>query len=118
MYTSNTGRPSHPLLTLFRSLLLGTWYRLSDVQLAQCLYIPVAFQVATLLHPDHLLLAGSLGLAYLLPSSNLKCFGYSYESIYLIFGRISRLAEIFTCIFVARARSMTSDETASQRAAR
>ncbi|MDP0562154.1 MAG: hypothetical protein QS721_07450 [Candidatus Endonucleobacter sp. (ex Gigantidas childressi)] len=44
-------------------------------------YIPVAFQVATLLaafaHPDHLLLVGSRGFAYLLPSSNLKCFGYS-----------------------------------------
>ncbi|MDP0562776.1 MAG: transposase [Candidatus Endonucleobacter sp. (ex Gigantidas childressi)] len=49
MYASNTGRPSYPLLTLFRALLLGTWCRLSDVQLAQCLYIPVAFQVATLL---------------------------------------------------------------------
>ncbi|MDP0561651.1 MAG: hypothetical protein QS721_04695 [Candidatus Endonucleobacter sp. (ex Gigantidas childressi)] len=60
--------------------MLGTWYRLSDVQLAQCLYIPVAFHVATLLpafaHPDHLLLVGSQGFAYLLPSSNLKCFGY------------------------------------------
>ncbi|MDP0561554.1 MAG: hypothetical protein QS721_04150 [Candidatus Endonucleobacter sp. (ex Gigantidas childressi)] len=43
-------------------------------------YIPVAFQVATLLaafaHHDHLQLVGSLGFAYLLPSSNLKCFGY------------------------------------------
>ncbi|MDP0560973.1 MAG: hypothetical protein QS721_01020 [Candidatus Endonucleobacter sp. (ex Gigantidas childressi)] len=42
-------------------------------------FIPVAFQVATLLaafaHPDHLLV-GSRGFAYLLPSSNLKCFGY------------------------------------------
>ncbi|MDP0562516.1 MAG: transposase [Candidatus Endonucleobacter sp. (ex Gigantidas childressi)] len=38
IYASNTGRPSYPLLTLFRALLLGTWYRLSDVQLAQCLY--------------------------------------------------------------------------------
>ncbi|MDP0561390.1 MAG: hypothetical protein QS721_03255 [Candidatus Endonucleobacter sp. (ex Gigantidas childressi)] len=51
------------------------------------LIIPVAFQVATLLtafdHPDHLLLVGSRGFSYLLPSSNLKCFGYSYESIYL-----------------------------------
>ncbi|MDP0561221.1 MAG: hypothetical protein QS721_02300 [Candidatus Endonucleobacter sp. (ex Gigantidas childressi)] len=60
--------------------MLGTWSRLSDVQLAQCLYIPVAFQVATLLaafaHPYHLLLVGSQGFAYLLPSSNLKCFGY------------------------------------------
>ncbi|MDP0561916.1 MAG: transposase [Candidatus Endonucleobacter sp. (ex Gigantidas childressi)] len=80
MYASNTGRPSYPLLTLFRALLLGTWYRLSDVQLAQCLYIPVAFQSATLLaaltHPDHLLFVGSWGFAYLPPSSNLKCFGY------------------------------------------
>ncbi|MDP0561462.1 MAG: hypothetical protein QS721_03655 [Candidatus Endonucleobacter sp. (ex Gigantidas childressi)] len=39
--------------------------------------------LAAFAHPDHLLLAGSRGLAYLLPSSNLKCFGYSYESIYL-----------------------------------
>ncbi|MDP0561136.1 MAG: hypothetical protein QS721_01860 [Candidatus Endonucleobacter sp. (ex Gigantidas childressi)] len=43
-------------------------------------FISVAFQVATLLaafaHPDHLLLVGSRGFAYLLPSSNLKCFGY------------------------------------------
>ncbi|MDP0563534.1 MAG: transposase [Candidatus Endonucleobacter sp. (ex Gigantidas childressi)] len=35
IYASNTGRPSYPLLTLFLALLLGTWYRLSDVQLAQ-----------------------------------------------------------------------------------
>ncbi|MDP0561256.1 MAG: helix-turn-helix domain-containing protein [Candidatus Endonucleobacter sp. (ex Gigantidas childressi)] len=44
------------------------------------LIIPVAFQVATLLaafaHPDHLLLVGSRGFAYLLPSSNLKSFWY------------------------------------------
>ncbi|PCH59336.1 MAG: hypothetical protein COC05_07195 [Gammaproteobacteria bacterium] len=38
IYSSKTGRPSYPLLTLFRGLLLGIWYRLSDVQLAQCLY--------------------------------------------------------------------------------
>ncbi len=37
IYASTTGRPSYPLLTLFRGLLLGVWYRLSDVQLAQCL---------------------------------------------------------------------------------
>ncbi|MDP0561591.1 MAG: hypothetical protein QS721_04335 [Candidatus Endonucleobacter sp. (ex Gigantidas childressi)] len=51
------------------------------------LIIPVAFQVATLLavfaHSYHLLLVGSRGFAYLLPSSNLKCFGYSYKSIHL-----------------------------------
>ncbi|MDP0563607.1 MAG: hypothetical protein QS721_15310 [Candidatus Endonucleobacter sp. (ex Gigantidas childressi)] len=43
-------------------------------------YIPVAFQSATLLaafaHPDHLLLIGSRGFAYLPSSSNLKSFGY------------------------------------------
>ncbi|MDP0562940.1 MAG: hypothetical protein QS721_11700 [Candidatus Endonucleobacter sp. (ex Gigantidas childressi)] len=40
------------------------------------LIIPVAFQSATLLaalaHPEHLLLVGSWGFAYLPPSSNLK----------------------------------------------
>ncbi|MDP0561558.1 MAG: hypothetical protein QS721_04170 [Candidatus Endonucleobacter sp. (ex Gigantidas childressi)] len=39
--------------------------------------------LAAFANPDHLLLVGSRGLAYLLPSSNLKCFGYSYKSIYL-----------------------------------
>ena len=37
IYASKTGRPSYPLLTLFRGLLLGVWYRLLDVQLSQCL---------------------------------------------------------------------------------
>ena len=32
IYASKTGCPSYPLLTLFRGLLLGVWYRLSDVQ--------------------------------------------------------------------------------------
>ena len=32
------------MLTLFRALLLGTWYRLSDVQLAQCLYRDLLFR--------------------------------------------------------------------------
>jgi IS5 family transposase len=32
------------LLTLFRSLLLGIWYQLSDVQLAQCLYRDLLFR--------------------------------------------------------------------------
>lgn len=44
IYDSKTGRPSYPLLTLFRSLLLGVWYRLSDVQLAQCLYRDLLFR--------------------------------------------------------------------------
>jgi hypothetical protein len=35
IYSSSTGRPSYPSLTLYRSLLLGIWYSLSDVQLAQ-----------------------------------------------------------------------------------
>ncbi|ORU93822.1 MAG: hypothetical protein A6F72_07675 [Cycloclasticus sp. symbiont of Poecilosclerida sp. N] len=39
-----TGRPSYPLLTLFRSLLLGVWHQLSDVQLAQCLYRDLLFR--------------------------------------------------------------------------
>ena len=34
IYASKTGLPSYPLLTLFRGLLLGVWYRLSDVQLS------------------------------------------------------------------------------------
>lgn len=44
IYDAKTGRPSYPLLTLFRSLLLGVWYRLSDVQLAQCLYRDLLFR--------------------------------------------------------------------------
>ncbi len=44
IYASNTGRPSYPLLTLFRSLLLGVWYQLSDVQLAQTLYRDLLFR--------------------------------------------------------------------------
>jgi len=44
IYAANTGRPSYPLLTLFRGLLLGLWYRLSDVQLAQCLYRDLLFR--------------------------------------------------------------------------
>ncbi|MDP0561150.1 MAG: hypothetical protein QS721_01935 [Candidatus Endonucleobacter sp. (ex Gigantidas childressi)] len=41
------------------------------------------YVVGCVCSPRSLLLGGSRGLAYLLPSSNLKCFGYSYESIYL-----------------------------------
>ncbi len=37
IYAAGTGRPGYPLLTLFRGLLLGIWYRLSDGQRAQCL---------------------------------------------------------------------------------
>ena len=44
VYSSKTGRPSYPLLSLFRGLLLGIWYQLSDVQLAQCLYRDLLFR--------------------------------------------------------------------------
>ena len=44
IYDAKTGRPSYPLLTLFQSLLLGIWYGLSDVQLAQCLYRDLLFR--------------------------------------------------------------------------
>jgi len=44
IYASQTGRPSYPLLTLFQGLLLGVWYRLSDVQLSQCLYRDLLFR--------------------------------------------------------------------------
>jgi len=44
IYSSKTGCPSYPLLTLFRGLLLGIWYQLSDVQLAQCLYRDLLFR--------------------------------------------------------------------------
>ena len=44
IYSSSTGRPSYPLLALFRSLLLGVWYRMPDVQLAQALYRDLLFR--------------------------------------------------------------------------
>jgi len=44
IYASRTGRPSYPLLSLFRGLLLGIWYQLSDVQLAHCLYRDLLFR--------------------------------------------------------------------------
>ena len=44
IYASKTGRPSYPLLTLFRGLLLGIWCQLSDVQLAQSLYRDLLFR--------------------------------------------------------------------------
>ncbi|PHR88075.1 MAG: hypothetical protein COA76_08790 [Moritella sp.] len=44
IYSAKTGRPSYPSLTLLRSLLLGIWYQLSDVQLAQCLYRDLLFR--------------------------------------------------------------------------
>ena len=44
IYGAKAGCPSYPLLTLFRSLLLGIWYRLSDEQLAQYLFWDLLFQ--------------------------------------------------------------------------
>ena len=44
IYASQTSRPSYLLLTLFRGLLLGVWYRLSDFQLSQCLYRDLLFR--------------------------------------------------------------------------
>ena len=44
IYNSTTGCPSYPLLTLFRSLLLGVWYDLSDVQLSEQLHRDLLFR--------------------------------------------------------------------------
>jgi len=44
IYASKTGRPSYPLLTLLRASLLGIWYRLSDVELAQALFRDLLFR--------------------------------------------------------------------------
>lgn len=44
IYSSKTGCPSYPLLTLFRGLLLGIWYHLSDVQLGQSLFRDLLFR--------------------------------------------------------------------------
>jgi IS5 family transposase len=44
IYPSTTGRPSYPLLSLFRSLLLGIWYPMSAIELAKCLYRDLLFR--------------------------------------------------------------------------
>lgn len=44
IYSSKTGRPSYPLLSLFRSLLLGLWYKMSDVQLSESLFRDLLFR--------------------------------------------------------------------------
>jgi len=44
IYASRTGRPSYPLLTLLRGLLLGVWYKLSDEQLASSLARDLLFR--------------------------------------------------------------------------
>jgi len=44
IYAGTTGRPSYPLLSLFRSLMLGIWYELSDRELAHCLFRDLLFR--------------------------------------------------------------------------
>jgi transposase, IS5 family len=44
IYASGTGRPSYPLLSLFRALLLGVWYGLSDVGLSKSLARDLLFR--------------------------------------------------------------------------
>ena len=44
IYASKTDRPSYTLLTLLRASLLGIWYRLSDVELAQTLFRDLLFR--------------------------------------------------------------------------
>jgi len=44
IYASKTGRPSYPLLTLLRASLLGIWYSLSDIELAQTLFRDLLFR--------------------------------------------------------------------------
>jgi len=55
IYGAKTGRPSYPLLTLLRSLLLGVWYGLSDAQLGACLARDLLFRRFC-----HLELSGSI----------------------------------------------------------
>ncbi len=44
IYAGTTGRPSYPLLSLFRSLMLAIWYELSDRELAHCLFRDLLFR--------------------------------------------------------------------------
>ena len=44
IYSAPTGRSSYPSLTMFRALLLGIWYNLSDVQLSKCLARDLLFR--------------------------------------------------------------------------
>ena len=44
IYASPTGRPSHPVLLLFKSLLLQTWYSLSDYALEEVLDDRISFR--------------------------------------------------------------------------
>jgi len=44
IYSAPTGRPSHPLLLLFKALLLQTWYSLSDYALEEALDDRLSFR--------------------------------------------------------------------------
>lgn len=44
IYASETGRPSYPSLTLFRALMLGVWYALSDAALSKSLARDLLFR--------------------------------------------------------------------------
>ena len=44
IHASRTGRPGHPLPALFRGLLPGVWYGLSDVRSSQSLYRDLPFR--------------------------------------------------------------------------
>jgi len=44
IYASETGRPSYPSLTLFRALMLGLWYALSDAALSKSLARDLLFR--------------------------------------------------------------------------
>ena len=45
IYAAKTGRPSYPLLTLFRGLLLGVWYRMFNYRngfIVTCCFVSFA----------------------------------------------------------------------------
>lgn len=44
VYAASTGRPSYPLLTLFKAVLLGAWHRLSDPELEGALGDRLSFR--------------------------------------------------------------------------
>ena len=44
LHASRRGRPSYPPLTMFKALLLATWYQLSDVQLEEALWDRLSFR--------------------------------------------------------------------------
>ena len=75
IYISGKGRPSYPSLTLFRALLLGIWYGLSDVQLSRSLARDLFFANSVILNLALLLLM----------IAHLVAFGISFGS--MIFGR-------------------------------